>query len=86
MLLGMCPHSPNDFSMGSTTTLAAEETVFVDDCDDTKFPSGIAGMLPVRQLPFSSKAIMPNDICDPTPNHGRGKDPARYMREWFIRI
>ena len=86
MLLGICPHSPNDFAMGSTTTLAAEEIVCGDDCNDRNFPPAVAGMLPVRQLSFSSKAMMPNDICDPTLNHGRGIDPVRYMREWFISI
>ena len=72
---GICPQSPNDVFMGSTTTFAA----VVMPLDNTKFPPTVAGILPARQLSFRIKASMTDDKADPWLSHVRGIDPAQCL-------
>ena len=81
MLPGICPQSPNDFFIGSTTTLAADSC----PCNVSlviNLPATVVGMLPLRQLSLSPKNEMFDDSF-PEPNHAGGRDPAQCAQNFF---
>ena len=61
MLLGICPHNPKDFFIGSKVTSAAVEVLF-NKVVDVNFPPAVLGMLPLKQLPSRLNSRIAEDM------------------------